>query len=86
MRVPLISTERDAIIARLKQHGFFFEDIWYDKPVSPARLYGSVQFNEAAYPNAVIAAGSVYNVPTHQFCDSPARTANRGKYYGQRGR
>ena len=67
VRVPLISTERDAIIARLKQHGFFFEDIWYDKPVSPARLYGKVQFNEVAYPNAVIAAGSVYNVPTHQF-------------------
>lgn len=66
VRLPLVVKNRDAVVAKLKEAGYFTEDIWYDVPVSPARLYDLVGFLEDDYPLATKMTKYVLNLPTHQ--------------------
>lgn len=66
IRVPLFVSNREKVLARLKTAGYFVEDVWYDRPVSPARLYKNVNFPEADCPVAVEVAQTIMNVPTHR--------------------
>lgn len=66
VRLPLLIDNRDEVVAALKQEGYFTEDIWYDLPVSPQRLYHLVDFPEADFPVTKEVAGHVINLPTHQ--------------------
>lgn len=66
VRVPLLVKNRDAIVAHLKQCGIQANDIWYDVPVSPARLYHLANYPEEDNPVAVRVAASLINLPTHE--------------------
>lgn len=72
IRIPVLSHRRDEIVAALKEKGYFFEDIWYDRPVSPARHYDKVGFDESLCPRATLAAKTIFNLPTHQLVDDAA--------------
>lgn len=66
IRVPLFVENRAQILAKLKESGYYVEDIWYDRPVSPARLYHKVDFPEADCPVAMEVSRTIMNLPTHQ--------------------
>lgn len=66
VRFPLLVENRDEVIAKLKEQFIFVEDVWYEVPISPARLYGEVNFPEKDYPNATTTSRHVVNLPTHQ--------------------
>lgn len=65
IRVPLYVANRAAVLAALKARGYFVEDVWYDRPVSPARLYKKVNFPEADNPISTAVAKEIMNLPTH---------------------
>jgi len=54
---------RDEVLAKLREAGYYFEGFWYEKPVSPARYYNKVSFPEADCPVAVEVAEKIINVP-----------------------
>lgn len=64
---------RDAVLAELKTHGFIFDEIWYDVPVSPARKYQSVNFPEKSCPTATLISKHIVNLPTFYPDLAPAR-------------
>jgi len=66
VRFPLLVANQSAVFSALKQAGYFFEDVWYEVPVSPARLYDEVDFPEADYPVATEVSQRIINLPTHQ--------------------
>lgn len=66
VRLPLLVENRDEVVAKLKQAGFYTEDIWYDVPVSPERLYHLVDFPEKDFPVVSSLTKHVLNLPTHQ--------------------
>lgn len=66
VRVPLLVSNRDEVVAHLRAHGVQANDIWYDVPVSPARFYSKVQYPEAECPVAVRVASRLVNLPTHE--------------------
>lgn len=72
IRVPLVVNNRDEVVAYLRAHGVQANDIWYDVPVSPVRLYDRVQYPEADCPVAVRVATRLLNVPTHERIGSDA--------------
>lgn len=56
---------RDEVLKKLKKRGYFFDALWYEKPVSPIRYYNKVHFDEAACPVATEVAAAIINLPTH---------------------
>ncbi len=66
VRIPLYVTRREQVLARLKAAGYFVEDVWYDRPVSPARLYHKVHFPEAEFPVTMQVTKDIINLPTHR--------------------
>ena len=56
---------REELLEKLKKRGFYFDGFWYEKPVSPARYYKKVHFDEAACPVATEVAATIINLPTH---------------------
>ena len=57
--------EREEVLARLKQAGYYFDGFWYEKPVSPKRYYKKVHFPEAECPVATEVAEQIINLPTY---------------------
>lgn len=72
VRLPLMVENRDQVVKQLKQSGYWVEDMWYEVPVSPARLYQAVDFPEADCPVAVALAARTINLPTHQLVHTTA--------------
>lgn len=70
VRTPLLLENRDEVVAALKTAGYFTEDIWYDVPVSPQRLYHMVEFPEADFPAVTEISARTINLPTHQLVTS----------------
>lgn len=66
IRLPLLVSNRDEIIATLGQQGYRAFDVWYDAPVGPARFYSRVAYPEKSCPVAVDVAHTIMNLPTHQ--------------------
>lgn len=66
IRVPLLVSNRDEVVAQLCANGVQANDIWYDVPVSPLRFYDRVNYPEAECPVAVRTAARLVNVPTHE--------------------
>jgi dTDP-4-amino-4,6-dideoxygalactose transaminase len=56
--------DRDELLKKLREAGYYFDGFWYEKPVSPARYYDKVEFPEDACPVAVEVASKIINVPT----------------------
>lgn len=66
VRVPLLVDSRDTVITYLATRGIQVNDIWYDVPVSPQRLYDRVAYPVDECPNAVRVASRLVNLPTHE--------------------
>ena len=57
--------ERGELLKRLRKIGYVFNEVWYEVPVSPARYYKRVHFDEDACPVATRVADEIINVPTY---------------------
>ena len=66
IRVPLLVSNRDEVVAHLAAHKVQADDIWYDIPVSPRRLYNRVEYPIDECPNAVKISQRLMNMPTHE--------------------
>jgi len=63
LRYPLLVRDRDQLIKLLMKQGYYFDDTWYDVPVSPKRYYHKINFPEAKCPNATLTASEMLNIP-----------------------
>lgn len=64
LRIPLIISRRDELVAFLAEQGIHLSDIWYDVPVSPKRFWHLFKDTHTG----VIAketAETMFNLPTH---------------------
>ena len=57
--------DRDGVIKKLAEAGYYFGGFWYERPVSPERYYKKVHFPEKNCPNAVFVAEHIINFPTY---------------------
>ena len=68
-RTPLRSfyfvNNRDAVLKELRKNGYYFDSLWYEKPISPIRYYSKTHFPEDECPIAVNVASSIINLPTY---------------------
>lgn len=55
--------DREQVLQELQSAGFYFNEIWYDVPIAPARYYQTIHFPEKDCPNAVKIAASIINLP-----------------------
>lgn len=55
--------DREELLGKLQEKGYYFGGFWYEKPVSPVRYYKKVHFPEAECPNAVWMAEHILNLP-----------------------
>ncbi len=56
--------KRGELLAELKSEGFYFDEIWYDTPVSPARYVKEANFPTKECPMTVEIAEQIINLPT----------------------
>ncbi|MBR3132184.1 aminotransferase class I/II-fold pyridoxal phosphate-dependent enzyme [Candidatus Saccharibacteria bacterium] len=57
--------ERDLVLKKLAEKGYYFGGFWYEKPVSPERYYKKVHFPEKECPNAVFISEHIINFPNY---------------------
>ena len=57
--------DRDEVLKKLREAGYFFDSFWYEKPVSPARYYKEVKFPEQKCPVAVEVSQQIINFPKY---------------------
>ncbi len=57
--------DRSEVLAKLRKAGYYFDGLWYEKPVSPERYYKKVHFPEAKCPVAVEVAEQIVNTPCY---------------------
>lgn len=56
--------DRDKALAKLQQNGYYFNEIWYDTPVSPARYAEEANFPDHECPETVKLSQEIINFPT----------------------
>lgn len=56
---------RDEVMKKLRRAGYFFDNYWYERPVSPERYYKKVHFPEEKCPTAVEVSQKIVNLPTY---------------------
>ena len=64
---------RDEVLKELRLNRYFFDGLWYEKPVSPERYYKKVHFPEAECPEAVFVSEHIINFPTYYSKDKLTR-------------
>ena len=64
---------RDEVLKELRLNRYFFDGLWYEKPVSPKRYYKKVHFPEAECPEAVFVSEHIVNFPTYYPKDKMTR-------------
>ena len=57
--------DRAVVLELLRAGGFYFDGLWYEKPVSPERYYKRVHFPEDKCPVATEVAAKIINFPTY---------------------
>lgn len=57
--------DKAEVLRRLRKAGYYFDGLWYEKPVSPARYYKRVHFPENECPVAVEVSEKIVNLPTY---------------------
>ncbi len=57
--------DRGAVLDELRAAGYYFDGLWYEKPVSPERYYKKVHFPEEECPEAVFVSEHIINFPTY---------------------
>lgn len=65
IREFILVNDREELMGELKRAGYYFDSIWYKKPVAPGRYYEQVHFPEAECPNSVYVAEHIINLPTY---------------------
>lgn len=56
---------RTEVLSELRKAGYFFDALWYEKPVSPERYYKNLKFPEKQCPVAVEVASKIINLPKY---------------------
>lgn len=56
---------RDEVLAKLREAGYFFDGFWYEKPISPERYYKKLRFPEKDCPIATAVSRRIINFPTY---------------------
>ena len=64
---------RDEVLKELRLNRYFFDGLWYEKPVSPKRYYKKVHFPEVECPEAVFVSEHIVNFPTYYPKDKMTR-------------
>lgn len=57
--------DREELLQKLEKLGYRFDEIWYDVPISPARYYKKMHYDEKACPVATKIAREIINLPTY---------------------
>ncbi len=57
-------SRRNDLLQQLAQNGYYFNEIWYDTPVSPARYQAEVNFPATTCSETVKIAREIINFPT----------------------
>ena len=65
IRKHYLVQNREKLLQSFRAQGFFFDELWYDTPVSPARYYAKVHFPEKECPNSVKISQEIINLPTY---------------------
>lgn len=65
LRVHHLVKDRSHTLSMLRDKGYYFDGLWYEKPVSPERYYKKVRFPENSCPVAVEVASKIINLPTY---------------------
>lgn len=64
LREHYLVKDREGLLAKLAQKGFYLQEIWYDTPVAPARYSTEADFPSEECPATVKIAQSIINLPT----------------------
>ena len=56
---------RDEVLKKLEENGYFMRDIWYTLPVAPDRYFKKADFHPEECPVAVKVAEQIINLPTY---------------------
>lgn len=75
LRYAYLVKNRTQVLRKLKQAGFYFDEIWYDSPVSPKRYFSQSGFDSTLCPVANELSQHLVNLPAHYplSCLSQAR-------------
>ncbi len=65
LRKHYLINKRSELLEELKRAGYYFDGLWYERPVSPERYYKKVHFPEDKCPMAVEVAKKIINLPTY---------------------
>lgn len=57
--------DREEVLRKLRENGYYFDGFWYEKPVSPKRFYKKVHFPEKECPVATEVAEKIVNLPKY---------------------
>ena len=57
--------DRESVLRKFELDGYFFNDIWYDVPVAPARYFSKADFHPEQCPIAAKMAKEIVNIPTY---------------------
>lgn len=61
--------DRAQVLRQLECAGYYFDEIWYDTPVSPRRYLAEADFPAAECPQTVQIAEQIINIPTWYYAD-----------------
>lgn len=65
LRSFCLVNRRAEVLEKLRKAGYYFDGLWYEKPVSPMRYYKRVHFPENECPVAVEVSEKIVNFPTY---------------------
>lgn len=65
LRSFFLVREREQVLNKLRQAGYYFSEIWYDVPISPSRTFSKFNFPFSDCPNAKIVSEQIINFPIH---------------------
>lgn len=65
IRKFVLVNNREELLKKLRENGFYFDGEWYETPIAPERLYKKVRFPESECKTATEIAQKIINLPTH---------------------
>lgn len=65
IRKYVLVNNRDEVLAKLKDAGYYFDGFWFETPIAPARFYKKANFDEDECKTATRIAAEIINLPTH---------------------
>ncbi len=65
LREFYLVNNRDEVLAKLREAGYYFDGFWYERPIAPERYYKKAKFDEKNCPVAVAVSQKIINFPTY---------------------